>query len=237
MSIKNLFQSLSPFHFKTANAVNFNSDIQRSYTWHLIIPKLPAQIDTGLTSLVGEIAGERLGALASGLDNIKRSAQLVANCKSVNLPKVLIETTPAYFFGRKREIPVAVSYEDNKFEVIFEERENQVVLTTFNRWINMVMNAVTKSGNSIFQNITNLLNVTKTELGMNFSDFDKWATDIFVVMEGTGGLPTSIYKIIKAVPVNINPTQSLDYSSNASVTYTVTFVFNEFVLVTREDLI
>ena len=230
MDFKNSLGSyFSPWHINASDAVNLFAQPQKQWMWHLIIPDLPKGIDTGLSA--------KIGGFATSLDNIKRSAQLAMLCKSVNLPKKVIETVEVYFMGRKKKIPMAATYEDNTFEIVFEEREHQAVYMTFTRWIDVISNTVSSSGGRATAAIENFLKITKTDLGSDYKELEEYSSDIYVFMEHGMGVPNNMINIKKCWPININQQNSLDYSGNQSIMYTVTFAFNEYSFISRQDIL
>lgn len=229
MSIKEIFSHVTPFHINTKDAVNLWALPQTQFNWHMVIPNLPKGLDTGLSSKIP------LG-IGSIVDNAKKSAQLAFNVKSINLPKKVVETSEVYFFGRKRKIPMATTYEDYQFEIVFEEYENQVVTGTFTRWIDVISNSVNQTG-GISGAVGNLLGTTSTKMGSNYSEFQDYSTDIYVFMEMSNGIPNNFINIKQCFPININQTTSLDYSANGSILYSVTFAFNEYSFISRQDIL
>jgi hypothetical protein len=230
MSIQSILSYVNPFHINANEAVNLSSMPQKQWMWHLVIPNLPSAIDTGISRFIPLNIG-------STIDNFKRSAQLTALCKTVNLPKKVIETQEVFFFGRKRKVPMSATYEDNVFEVVFEEREHQAVFTTFTRWIDYIENTISGSDPGLKNVITSLLGTKNNHLGSNYSDFKSYSSDMFIIMESGNGIPNNFITVKNAFPINITQSSSLDYSGNASILYTVSFAFNEYSFISRQDII
>jgi len=230
-----LLSDVSPYTTDTANNINFGNSIQKSYCFHVVFNSIPLVADSGLSTLTG---------ITSRIDSIKKGLQLAANVKSIDLPEKIIQTTDVMFFGRKKTIPMSCTYENNQFTVIYEERESQVVYSTFQRWIDAICNSVSRRGSSDNGSkakniISNILsgNFQEWSAGMDQSQIDEWTTDLMVIMEDSTGTPINIIKINQVYPINIKQSTTLDYGTSTSILYSVQFCFSEYTSVTKEDIL
>jgi hypothetical protein len=175
----------------TIEGRNISHDIQRSFLWQLWIPVLPI--------------------LPSSLFNKQLSSDdFTVACKTVSIPSREIEVVETYFYGQKQLFPVNQVCE-NKLDITVEEREDQLVYTTFSNWMLAICN---NDPSSINATLSSLL--TKKQ----------YAVDVWLKFyKYSGSNMEYAIRLKNCFPISMSNV-ALDYNSNNAIQYNITLSFD-----------